>query len=318
MKEKYYLAADGGGSKLQVVLYDECYNVIRDSRVAGVNTLFKPISDVRRNVNGMMEELLSGLNGEIVGADISMLGAVDVVTDALKTHNCAVDINLIAEPLTGLFASFRTGGIVALSGTGSDVFFIKDGNVLTTVGGWGPLLGDEGSGYDIGLRALRAAIYSEDGRGEKTALQDMIMEKWGLSELWDIVTRLAGNPDARHVVASVAAICSEAAHSGDTVALGIYERAARDMFLAVKTAANRHLDEWDGSVTVMGGAWKGHPSMLESFTALIKSAYPAAVVYHPVFEPVIGCAVYRAVKSGKSVSDVREAMISGFSKFLYS
>ena len=243
MSNKYYLAADGGGSKLQVVLYDECYNVIRDSRVAGVNTLFKPISDVRRNVNGMMEELLSGLDGEIVGADISMLGAVDVVTDALKAHNFAVDINLIEEPLTGLFASFRTGGIVALSGTGSDVFFIKDGNVLTTVGGWGPLLGDEGSGYDIGLRALRAAIYSEDGRGEKTALQDMIMEKWELSKLWDIVTRLAGNPDARHVVASVAAICSEAAHSGDTVALGIYEKAAQELYLTAKAVAIKHKKE---------------------------------------------------------------------------
>lgn len=317
MKEKYYLAADGGGSKLQVVLYDGCYNVIREARIAGVNTLFKPVSDVRRNVDGMMAELLDGLDGRIAWADISMLGAADVVIGALRRHNADVDINIVEEPVTGLLAALITEGIVALSGTGSDVFFIKDGKILTTIGGWGPLLGDEGSGYDIGLQALRAAIYSDDGRGERSVLRDMIIEKWGLERLWDIVTRLAGNPDARHEVASVAAICSEAAYKGDRVALGIYERAAQDMFLAVKTAANRHLNEWNGSVAVMGGAWKGHPCMLESFTDLVREAYPCATVYHPVFEPVIGCAIYRALRSGKEISDIREPLISGFSKFLY-
>ena len=50
MPKSYYLAADGGGTKLQAVLYDEELRVVRTARIAGVNTLFKPVDVVRANV----------------------------------------------------------------------------------------------------------------------------------------------------------------------------------------------------------------------------------------------------------------------------
>lgn len=55
---RYYVAADGGGSKLQAILYDENLRVVRCGRVAGVNTLFKPADVVRSNVEGMVQSLL--------------------------------------------------------------------------------------------------------------------------------------------------------------------------------------------------------------------------------------------------------------------
>ena len=179
---RYYVAADGGGSKLQAILYDENLRVVRCGRVAGVNTLFKPADVVRSNVEGMVQSLLKGERGEesvseIAAADLCLVGAGDIMREALSRFACVKDLHFHSEPLAGLAAAMKTGGAVALSGTGSDAFLVREGQVLSAVGGWGPLLGDEGSGYEIGLNALKAAIYSHDGRRPKSLLYDLVMEK---------------------------------------------------------------------------------------------------------------------------------------------
>jgi N-acetylglucosamine kinase-like BadF-type ATPase len=214
-------------------------------------------------------------------------------------------------------ASLKTDGVMALSGTGSDAFFIKNCQSIHSVGGWGPLLGDEGSGYEIGLHTLKAAIYSFDGRKEKSMLYDLVMEKWNLNHLWGIVTHLAGNPDARHEVASAAALCSKAAHAGDKTALRIYEQAALDMSIQARTIIDAHRDEWDGTAVIMGGAWKGHPRMFEVFKKEMELLYPEAKVTRAVYEPVVGCVVLRLLREGRNMVDIQAGLEKGFRDFLY-
>lgn len=317
MPQTYYMAADGGGTKLLTVLYDDDLRVVRTGRVAGVNTLFKPVEDVEANIHAMMTELLQDLDGEIVAADICMVGSRDIMAETIHQFcpNCRIYHQ--SEPVVGLAASLKTTGVLALSGTGSDAFFVKDGVTQSAVGGWGPLLGDEGSGYEIGLNAIKAAIYSYDGRKEKSMLYDLVMERWNLDNLWGIVTHLAGNPDARHEVASAAKLCSKAAHAGDATALRIYERAALDVSLQTRTVIEQNREEWDGTVVITGGAWKGHPRMFEVFQKEIRLIYPEANVSLPIFEPVVGCVVLRCIREGHSPEEVYAALAEGFAKFIY-
>ena len=321
MPNTYYLAADGGGSKLQAILYDESFRIIRTGRVAGVNTLYKPADAVRANIKSMMAELLRDGDGvplrALASADLCMLGAGDVMREILSRLDHVGEIHFHSEPVVGLAACLRTEGAVALSGTGSDAFFVKDCKSVQSIGGWGPLLGDEGSGYDIGLNALKAAIYSYDGRRERSMLYDLVMENWSLDHLWGIVYRLADNPDARHEVASAAKLCAKAAHAGDRIALRIYEHAALEMFLQARTVIEQHRGEWDGTVVVMGGAWKGHPRMFEVFRREIELLYPEAKVSLPLFEPVAGCAVLRALREGITLSEIQAPMTEGFAELLY-
>ena len=318
MSKTYYLAADGGGTKLQTILYDDSLRVVRTGRVAGVNTLFKPADVVRANVQTMMNELLLDLDGTVQSADLCMMGARDVVADALKQVNPDCVVRAQSEPVVGLAASLKSSGAVALSGTGSDAFFVQNSQRVEAVGGWGPLLGDEGSGYEIGLNAIKAAIYSFDGRKERSMLYDLVMERWNLDHLWSIVTHLAGNPDARHEVASAAKLCSKAAHAGDKTALRIYEHAALELSLQARTVIERHRDEWDGTVVIMGGAWKGHPRMFEVFKSEIELIYPEARVSLPTFEPVAGCAVLGCLARGMTLDEITPLMTQGFSQFLYT
>ena len=322
MSRSYYLAADGGGSKLQIILYDENYRVIRTGRVAGVNTLYKPAETVRANIEGVMESLLRGEDGDepvtsLAAADLCMLGAGDVMREILSRLDGVGEITFHSEPVIALAACLRTDGAVALSGTGSDAFFVKYGKSIQSVGGWGPLLGDEGSGYDIGLNALKAAIYSYDGRRDKSMLYDLVMESWSLDSLWGIVHRLAGNPDARHEVASAARLCSKAAHAGDRAALRIYEHAALEMFLQARTVIEQHRSRWDGTVVVMGGAWKGHPRMFEVFRREVELLFPEARVSLPLYEPVVGCAVLRGLRVGKTLPELEKLLARGFTQFRY-
>ena len=319
---KYYVAADGGGSKLQAILYDDNFRIVRQGRVAGVNTLFKPVDTVRANVDGMIQALLQGDDGEspiteVAAADLCLVGAGDIVREALNRFARVEQMVFHSEPIVGLAAALKTDGVVTLSGTGSDAFFVRDGTVITAVGGWGPLLGDEGSGYEIGLNALKAAIYSHDGRRAKSMLYDLVMEKWNLTNLWGIVTHLAGNPDARHEVASAAPLCAKAANAGDRVALRIYEHAALELAIQTRSVIEPNREGWDGTAVIMGGAWKGCPHMFEVFRKEIELIYPEAHVEKPLFEPVVGCAVLRALRDGLSMSDVREPLAQGFQAFLY-
>jgi N-acetylglucosamine kinase-like BadF-type ATPase len=321
MPNTYYLAADGGGSKLQAILYDESFRIIRTGRVAGVNTLFKPADTVRANMESMMAELLRDESGvpirALASADLCMLGSGDVMREILSRLDHVGAIRFYSEPVVGLAACLKTDGAVALSGTGSDAFFVKNRRSVEAVGGWGPLLGDEGSGYDIGLHAIKAAIYSYDGRKDKSMLYDLVMENWSLENLWGIVTHLAGNPDARHEVASAAKLCARAAHAGDRTALRIYEHAALEMLLQARTVIERHRGEWDGTVAVMGGAWKGHPRMFEVFKREIELLYPEARVSLPLYEPVVGCAVLRALHEGMTLTDLEAPLTEGFAEFRY-
>lgn len=317
MSQTLYLAADGGGSKLQTILYDENFHVIRTGRVAGVNTLFKPAEVVRSNIEAMLAELLEGVDGNVSAADICLVGGGDVMREALDRLGRVKNVTFRGESVIGLAASLKTSGVVALSGTGSDSFFIKDGVRQMAVGGWGPLLGDEGSGYDIGLRTLKAAIHAHDGRGEPSMLYDLVMENWSLSDLWGIVGHLAGNPEARHEVASAAKLCSKAAHAGDKVALRIYEQAALDVSVTTRTVIDACRTEWDGTIVIMGGAWKGHPRMFEVFRREMELLYPEACVTRSLYDPVVGCAVLRFLDEGRSMEDIRSGLEKGFRQFLY-
>ena len=220
-----------------------------------------------------------------------------------------------SEPRMGLAAAFCESGVLAISGTGSDAFALKNGETLAYVGGWGPLFGDEGSGYDIGLRSIKAAIYAHDGRRPPTLMTDMIMAQFELDNLWNIIYRMNSNPNARHEIASVALITSKAAAMGDRVALEVYRHAAHEMALQVIAVIHRVGHRWDGPIVTMGGAWKGNPIMFEAFSEEIKSAYPIAEIIRPDYDPVVGCVILRALREGMTMDEIRERLQGKFDSY---
>ena len=137
-------------------------------------------------------------------------------------------------------------GVVLIAGTGSLALARDRGVGLVSdaatdrAGGWGPLLGDEGSGHAIGLAALKAAMRMADGRGPETILLAAVMRRFEAGEPADLVGRLHAANVGRREIANVAREVLAAADVGDPVATAITASAAADLAAHVRTLAHRH------------------------------------------------------------------------------
>jgi N-acetylglucosamine kinase-like BadF-type ATPase len=226
-----YVSVDAGGTKCLAVMFDEKFNVLGRGRSGGVNTNTTTLEDCRKNVAECLDQLMSLHHPSEIDRVLAVfIGPRQVLKEQLEARSSVREFTLMGEGQAGLLAgSMRRSGLVALSGTGSDIFLVRGGQRESTLGGWGPILGDYGSGTWIGHRALQAAVKSHEGWGEHTVLFDMVMEDWKLSKGWDIVTVVYGAESPFRKVASVTPLVGKAARQGDPVALGIVREAGAHM-----------------------------------------------------------------------------------------
>ncbi len=317
---RYYIVADGGGTKLQVILYNENLEIVSIAKGSGTNHLFKSKSDIEKEISALIEKLIPKSIKEIEALDLTIIGSSEAFESAVKERCRVKDITHRGEGSTPLAASGHLYGITAQAGTGSDAFMVQPENRFS-IGGWGAVLGDEGSGYDIGLNSLKAAIHCYDGRGEKTLIYDILMEEWKLSELRDIIFKISNSSDYRGLIASVSYITEKAAKMGDSVALKIYENAAHAMSLQVLTVIKQNGGKWAGPIVCSGGAWKGSKRMFDAFSENIKRIYPNTDIIYPTFEPVVGCVILRMCDTGENFIEkfntYEEKLKVNFKDFLY-
>ena len=318
MSKRYYIAADGGGTKLLAVLYDEDRRVIRSARTQGTNTLFRPKEAVLREAEELAGELIPPEVSAVDGMDYSIVGDVSPYLEAIRRRCTLEDARGHGEGHVALASAGVRYGIAAQAGTGSDAFFIQPG-ANTGVGGWGMFLGDEGGGFDIGLKTLRAAVWSQDGRGPKSVLPELLKEAWGMKDLWEMVNRLSGNPDMRSLVASVTHITEKAAAVNDPAAVSIYRNAGHELALQVLAAVRNGGGSFIGPVVASGGAWKGSRHMFEAFRDEVTAVHPDADVRFPDFEPLVGSVILRMMKEDGSadVSTHMTHLRDTFSAFRY-
>jgi N-acetylglucosamine kinase-like BadF-type ATPase len=130
-------------------------------------------------------------------------------------------------------------GIAMISGTGSIVYGrTRDGQMMRS-GGWGYLLGDEGSGFAIGMAALRAVARADDGRAPQTALTRLILDHWSVATPQDLISHVYLEHVPTQEIAALAAVVEAAASEGDAIALGIVREAGHELALAVNAVARR-------------------------------------------------------------------------------
>lgn len=314
MAERYYIAADGGGTKLLAVLYDEERNVISSSKTHGTNQLFRPKEAMHGETEQLASELIPDYVRRIESVDFSIVGDPAPFLDAVR-RRCEIGrVRGYGEGGVALASAGVKYGVAAQAGTGSDAFLIQP-DKRDAVGGWGMTLGDEGGGYDIGLKTLRAAVWAEDGRGVPSVLPALLKETWGMSALWEMVERLTGNPDMRSLVASVAHITERAAAMGDAAAVNVYKEAGHELALQTIAVVRRAGGSFIGPVVASGGAWKGSRHMFETFRREVKEAFPGAEIRFPDYEPLVGSVILRLMADDPGFEDGGYAALLRENKF---
>lgn len=301
----YYLTMDGGGSKLNALLYDDAFRVIARGRGGGVNTTQNDLSVSEKSVRDALSAIPADVT-EIERVCAVFVGPTALLRSILAERFRIGSLEFLGECQAGLLAgAAKTSGYLALSGTGSDVFYISPDGQRTAVGGWGPILGDQGSGAWIGLQAVRSAVRDDQGWGEHTLLTRMIFEKFGVTARpFGLADIIYPDPSPYATIASCTRIVGEAARQGDHAALEILKEAGRKMALQMNVVLERTGDTGDHSIVLCGGAWKTHPAMIGAFTEAVRENHPGFTVQRPWFEHVLAGAVVHALERGMSPDEI--------------
>ena len=221
--ELYYLGVDGGGSKTLAVIVDAQGRECGRGRAGSTNCAAVGLEQALQNIHEAVQQAIRDVPCSLPLSK-AWLGLAGIDRPA--------DATLLGSRLRNLAASV----LVTIVGTGSIALARAQDGSITRVGGWGHILGDEGSGYDIGRQGLQAAVRAADGRGPATLLLPLILQYWQLETPEDIIG-VVYTLDNKAKIAQVAAYVTEAAQQGDRVALEIIERAADELALLVQTVA---------------------------------------------------------------------------------
>ncbi|MBA4064386.1 MAG: N-acetylmuramic acid 6-phosphate etherase [Isosphaera sp.] len=212
-------------------------------------------------------------------------GDKDVIRDWAGRVGLAATVDVIEDAALLPAAGTPDGwGVAVVAGTGSMAFGRDPAGRTARAGGWGYLLGDEGSGYAVALAGLRAVTRSADGRAPTTPLSARLLAACGVDRPEDLVGAVYGGTD-RAALAALAPVVLAAAADGDPVADGIVGSAAAELAAAVASAARQLGLGPAFPVALAGGLFVSSAAYRDRFAAALAarglSASPVTVVAEP-------------------------------------
>lgn len=143
-------------------------------------------------------------------------------------------------------------GVIVIAGTGSIAYGLKNSGKKIRSGGWGPLIGDEGSGFWIGIEAIKSAIKAIENRGENTLLVKSVKEKFSLDNFEELIPFIYNDKLPRKKIARLVPEIFELAQKGDDVSKLIVQRAI-DELISLSMSVVKKLDYKENKIAVSGG-----------------------------------------------------------------
>lgn len=190
-------------------------------------------------------------------------------------------------------------GVVVVAGGGSIAYGRAPDGREATAGGDGYLLGDEGSGYDIGRRALRAVLRAADGRAEPTDLTASVLGAFGVSDAQEIKDVVYAPGFARERVAALAPLVAEAGEAGDAAAARILERAGEGLALMALAVIRRLFTPAETvSVYPTGGVFRTGPLLTGPFEERLRRDRAEIEIRAAANPPVVGALIRASQLSG--------------------
>lgn len=309
---KYVIGVDGGGTKTVGVLMDESGRIwskevgpSSNFQVIGAEKLGQVLSDLVKTliVEAGLEldkpdYLYAGLAGAGRPADRQAISGVLAELDIAREFTVGTDAE---AALGGAFAGGP--GIILISGTGMICFGKgKDGTIVRS-GGWGYLLGDEGSGYYIGQQAILAALKDLDGRGDKTSLRQRVEKEFNLPSIDLIISDIYSGKIDRTRIASLAPLVFEEAEKGDAVARQIVATAGTELGkLPAAVAKKLGIEDEKVTVALIGSVFKQR-KVLEPYmrSEALKTVKEIEFI-EPRFEPAIGSTILALQAEGVAIT----------------
>ncbi|MCL2216255.1 MAG: hypothetical protein FWB91_04450 [Defluviitaleaceae bacterium] len=295
---KYFIGIDGGGSFSRLAAIDAGMDILGYHSGGATNVASGSYESVRANITA----LLRGFNAE-TGTNLSDCGAIYMGSAGAKVPGNAQKlehifreagfsgvVKIVSDAEILLAAETRgQPGIILISGTGSVGFAVDKNGEVFRVGGWGHLICDGGSGYRIGMDAIRAAFADYDGSGPKTTLTEMIMQTFELAGLEDFLHYIYSADFNKAKIARAALLVKAASDEGDKVAVGIESHAADNLIriagtLIKKVGLDAHKLVISGSVIVL------YERIRQKLCRAVERDFPSVTISEARERPELGAA----------------------------
>jgi N-acetylglucosamine kinase-like BadF-type ATPase len=214
------------------------------------------------------------------------------VVDSLRTFFAKNQFTIDSDARVALTAGVGFGrGINIISGTGSVAFGRNDEGKEARSGGWGPTLGDEGSGYSIARRGLASVVRAADGRAPKTQLLELLCSHHGMCDATDLPYFVYSPSTHADDIAAYGRLVFEAAQNGDAVANEILQTEGVELGNAVVAVARAlGMEKQSFPVSYAGGAFAGGELLIAPMRQTILASAPHAVIGPAIERAVLGAA----------------------------
>jgi N-acetylglucosamine kinase-like BadF-type ATPase len=308
MGNRLFLALDGGGTKTVALLCDEAGHVLGFGLSGPGNALS---AGDEQAVNHAVEAVRKALGthkiNEVFHCRLYIPGFSRCLPLFLKKFP-GLDAGVCSDSMSAYYSCIgKPGGIVVLSGTGSFALGLDASNRQYTAGGWGHLLGDEGSGYHIGKMALQALLHNQEEGIPPTGLDGEIMQAFHVSQPRDVIKAVYSPGFGRPQIASLCPLVGRAANRGEKDALQILDRAAEELCLLAQ-AVQKRMALLNGPVGLAGGVIRLGKLISVPFESILKKSCPGLTYVKQRYSPVVGGMLYLMAEYGYGDWELGEAM----------
>lgn len=266
----------------------------------------------RRAIVGAIDTALSATGcapNRIVAVGLGLTGiptrsrAPENIVGMVHERLSPREITVVSDYVTNLAgASGGEPGVVLIAGGGSIGYGLTAQGDEAIANGYGYLLGDEGSAYFIGLRAIAAAARAADLRGEATVLQGVVTEHFDVKRVRDLPTIIYRAGFSRERISLLAPKVAEAGRAGDAAAAAILRTAGEELALTALGVIRQLFAPGTAvGVYLTGGVFQAGELLLEPFRVLLQQEWPAADPREPRFPPAVGALILAAQSAGIAV-----------------
>lgn len=279
---RYVLGVDGGATKTLAAVLDVGAQTLHlghggpsNEDSVGAHAGAGAVIDASREATES-----AGIELEEIDAAVLAVAGTDTAAIERHVHSRAPDSWIVVNDVVGAWAT-ATGaepGIGVISGTGSNVFGVGPDGRGWRAGGWGHVLGDEGSGYWLGVRSIAAVLHDRDESGPKTALSDAALEHFEVQDVDGLVELVYGKPLSKSEIAAFAVQTAKLAEQQDAVAERLYRDAAAELTSQVSAVIRNTGLDGDFAVGLIGSAFKAGRVFVDPLVEGIAELAPGARV----------------------------------------
>jgi glucosamine kinase len=307
---RFIMGVDGGATKTLAAVLDLREHTLHLGHGASSNPDAVGAHTATESLVKATDEVIgrAGIAREELDAAVLAIAGTD--TDAVAAHvrESRPRTWVVVNDVVGAWAA-ATGarpGVGAISGTGSNVFGVggTGGGAgpsprVWRAGGWGHVLGDEGSGYWLAVQSIKAALADRERSGPETRLSAAAVDFFGVQSVEALATLVYSKPLAKGEIAAFAVETARVAHAGDAVARGLYERAAVELGRQVVAVIEQTGLTGEFPVGLIGSAFKAGALFVEPLAATVHRIAPQARVAVVEMAPVGGCLLLAARVAGR-------------------